>query len=279
MVQQLFNGYEPNKIYATDNYNMFSFILGNRAIEMKDVRRLEILIKLHGQEQPIFVNEKMEIIDGQHRFCACKNLGRSVEFIIRPGTNAANALNSNTGGHNWNIDNRIGYYAQTENEDYKILWKWRSENPDIPATVIAAILRGSLENRYMYISEDGKLTTHKNRKKGVEYSTIGNDVQVGEFKIRDLVSARNRIEAIRTILDVLPAGKTSKGKAASALIKIMRNEHFDYKRLAERIQRLPSYIHPVTTTDECVKMFDEVYNYNKRGKNRTPLYEYDSRRK
>lgn len=279
MVQQLFNGYEPNRVYKTDNYYMFSFLQENRNIVFEKVRQLEVLIKAHGQQQPISVNEKMEIIDGQHRFQACKNLGATVEFMIRPGATAQNALHHNQGGSNWKLKDRIHYYAETGNEDYKILRDWSEQNADISIAMVASILRGTGENRAMYLTQNGELKSLKSQRALKESSYIGSDIHVGLFKIRDIESARRRLYCVRSILDALPAGKVANGKIVSALIKIMKNEKFKYDQLVFQIKSYPTKIYPVTTTEECVKMLDDLYNYKKRIDNRVALYQYDSRRK
>jgi hypothetical protein len=279
MVQQLFNGYEPNRVYKTDNYKMFSMLAENRNVSIEKVRQLEILIKMHGQQAPISVNEKMEIIDGQHRFLACENLGATVEFMIRPGATAQSALYHNQGGNNWKLKDHIHYYAKTGNEHYKILFDWIEKNPDISAQSIASILRGSLENRWMYFSKNGELTSNHKLKELKGNYPIGSDVQVGLFKIADIHGARRRLYCIRAVLDALPDGKVAKGKVVSALIKIMRIEQFKHDQLVFQIKSYPTKIHPVTSTDDCVKMFDELYNYKRRNDKRVTLYEYDSRRK
>jgi hypothetical protein len=102
---------------------------------------------------------------------------------------------------------------------------------------------------------------------------------VGLFKIADIHGARRRLYCIRAVLDALPDGKVAKGKVVSALIKIMRIEQFKHDQLVFQIKSYPTKIHPVTSTDDCVKMFDELYNYKRRNDKRVTLYEYDSRRK
>lgn len=279
MVQQLFNGYEPNRVYKTDDYDAFSFLHENRDVSIQKVSQLETLIKMHGQQAPIHVNEKMQIIDGQHRFHACKNLGTTVEFMIRPGTVGQNALYYNQGGSNWKLKDCIDYYAKTGNEHYKILSKWIEDNPDMAPPVLATILRGGLTTRFMYLSKDGGLISDKVAKHKTGSSPIGSDVHVGLFKIRDLEGARRRLYQVRAILDALPTGKVAKGKVVSAMIKMMRNEQFKYDQLVFQIKSYPTKIYPVTSTDDCVKMFDDLYNYKKRNDKRVTLYQYDSRRK
>ena len=70
------------QIHWTTDYDIFKQLLGNREINYNHVRRL---IKSMQEEYlivPIQVNEKMEVIDGQHRIAACKELGFPIYYMI-----------------------------------------------------------------------------------------------------------------------------------------------------------------------------------------------------
>ena len=61
-------------IHITKNYNDFKFVKGNRAINYTHVNNLVDSIKEKDLQMPIIVDEKMNIIDGQHRFEAYRLL-------------------------------------------------------------------------------------------------------------------------------------------------------------------------------------------------------------
>lgn len=67
-------------IFETTNYEMFKFLDQNRQPQNRPM--LTDSIKKHGLLMPIDVNEKMQIIDGQHRFLACKQLGLPVQYRV-----------------------------------------------------------------------------------------------------------------------------------------------------------------------------------------------------
>jgi hypothetical protein len=68
----------------TFNYNRFKIIESNRNITKGLVKKLEQSIKELGfvKSRPILVNKNFEIIDGQHRFTACKNLGLPIHYEV-----------------------------------------------------------------------------------------------------------------------------------------------------------------------------------------------------
>jgi len=72
-------------IHKTDKYEVFSMISWNRAINHANIKKLieetEKDFKMH--LFPILVDDEMRIIDGQHRFAVCEQLGCPVYYIIK----------------------------------------------------------------------------------------------------------------------------------------------------------------------------------------------------
>ena len=68
------------RILTTTNYDQFTFLKSNREIDQNHVYRLVKLIKdAEGhQKEPVIVNEKLEVISGQHRIKADEKLGMRV---------------------------------------------------------------------------------------------------------------------------------------------------------------------------------------------------------
>lgn len=71
---------------STTNYDMFKFRDDNRTkIRKRHVDTLAESIQRNNQleKHPIVVNQDMEIINGQHRLCAAKELGIPVYYIVQ----------------------------------------------------------------------------------------------------------------------------------------------------------------------------------------------------
>ena len=70
------------EIQKTTDYKLFKKLDGNR-----DVKRTNALVKSIQEfdltmYSPIIVSEDFRIIDGQHRFVACRELGLPIYFVI-----------------------------------------------------------------------------------------------------------------------------------------------------------------------------------------------------
>jgi hypothetical protein len=70
------------EINTTRHYNKFKLINFNREINEKHVKKLVKSMQVQYLPIPILVNKNMEIIDGQHRFTACQQLGLPIYYAI-----------------------------------------------------------------------------------------------------------------------------------------------------------------------------------------------------
>lgn len=72
-------------IYSTRKYDKFSYIEGNRKPTHDHVRQLIGSFSDNNSlvaTRPVLVNDKFQVIDGQHRFEACRALDLPIYYII-----------------------------------------------------------------------------------------------------------------------------------------------------------------------------------------------------
>jgi len=117
---QLQQDKEVNQVYKTNDYSKFKSKDGNRNLNELHLKRLTESVKqndlLHAN--PILVNEKYEIIDGQHRFNVCRELGKSVHYIKVKGLglNEIQILNANS--KNWKLEDYVEGYCNMGFQEY-----------------------------------------------------------------------------------------------------------------------------------------------------------------
>ena len=73
------------KFIESNHYQRFSYFSSNRNLDENHVKRLMYSIELNGLLEEITINEKWQIIDGQHRFEALKRLSLPVYAKIKSG--------------------------------------------------------------------------------------------------------------------------------------------------------------------------------------------------
>lgn len=104
-------------IYTTNDYSLFKKLQGNR--DVKGTKKIIDSIKTVGYVlSPILVNEKYEVIDGQNRLEALKQLEMPVPYIIQPGIGLKECRCLNIGQSNWNTKQFIESYAAAGSESY-----------------------------------------------------------------------------------------------------------------------------------------------------------------
>ena len=72
---------QVNAIYETKEYDNFKLLNENREIKKSHVDYFVRELKENGQQIPIKVNKKNQILEGQHRFTACNILDIPFQFF------------------------------------------------------------------------------------------------------------------------------------------------------------------------------------------------------
>lgn len=103
----------------TSDYGKFKLLLGNRHIRKSKIKHIAESIKEYGwRKQPILVNDKYEIIDGQHRFEALKSLNMPIEYVMDAKASLAECQALNMFQSNWTVEDYINSYAENGQADY-----------------------------------------------------------------------------------------------------------------------------------------------------------------
>ena len=107
------------KTYRTTDYDLFKRLEGNREVLKSRINKIKKSICKYGYVyNPIVVNEKYEIIDGQGRFGALKELELPIDFVIAPGTGLNDCIALNASGTIWTLKDYIASYSEQGNENY-----------------------------------------------------------------------------------------------------------------------------------------------------------------
>ena len=92
------------EILRTRNYDQFNFKKENREINYNKVLSLKSKLLEDGRQiMPIICNTKKEIIDGQHRFEALKELNWDVMYYIDESVTSKDLISINNTQKNWGM--------------------------------------------------------------------------------------------------------------------------------------------------------------------------------
>lgn len=249
-------------VYSTTNLNIFKFMVdGNRPVDKKHVNQLKDRLSEKYLRTIVIVNEIMEIIDGQHRYTAIKELNEenekrglplmSLEFIICKNYGVEECCQYNGKSKNWSNKN-ITEGGKTLNiEEYKIYDKFIKEF-NLPHNVTVGLLSG--------------VTT--NTKNSDEFKNL-------KLEIKDVNESLSNANKIIDIVNtgIIPIGRSDQpvGVFGLALLEILlKVDTYDHDRMVrkcrEYVEREGRSLRKLTNITEPLIEFEEVYNYKERCK-------------
>ncbi|MCK5848691.1 MAG: ParB N-terminal domain-containing protein [Caldisericia bacterium] len=233
-------------IQSTMDYEKFTAMVGNRAIMDANVKKLVVSMG-KGQLASIgIVNKKGEIIDGQHRYKACKELGIPFYYIIMPnyGIEEVHTLNSNM--KNWTNRDYVHQYADRYMNGEKLFIHYFR-------------LQAFMEMHSLHLN-DGLLLLEGGIKSGTQ--TLRN----GTFKITESTeSAEERLGELMELEKIL-GSKTCSQTFWQTYILSRRVEGFDPDRFFNKIKAAKGAIDEAKDTfNSYISIFEEAYN---KGKNK-----------
>jgi len=155
------------EISKTTDYTLFRRMKGNRELNMKHVENLVMQMQKGFVQSSavISVNNKYEIIDGQHRFQALKILQKPIYYIKDKGHNYKAVIATNNSQRKWqNCDYLNTYIKQDNIQRYKPYHKLKEfiDNNQISLKQTLMIGSSLIDNRYFLrdIYKKGNLTMH-----------------------------------------------------------------------------------------------------------------------
>lgn len=171
------------EIKRTQYYDIFKFKSENREVNYNKVSNLKSKMIEDGRQiVPIICNRDMEIIDGQHRFEALKELNWEVMYYVDEAITVKDLISINNTQKNWGMMDYIHYHATSGDETYIKLEKLCKKYDQFP---LKAILT-AISEKYIKMNEvkAGKIFfTDEDFEKGEECLTFLNDIRKN-IKIR-----------------------------------------------------------------------------------------------
>lgn len=242
------------KVEVTKDYSKFKFLEENREITEQRVKKILDSISDVGYViNPILVNEKMEIIDGQGRFMALKRLGLPQYYIMQAGLGVEECRRMNLNQTNWTMMDYINSYAKSGSADYLRLKDLIATHSLKPYHVIT-----------MISGKNGSIIGGNNR----------NLIMNGKFEL-----PHEEYEKMKWILDYAEhfkdVAKQIGGKQDHFFIAIRyAYEHLTTPQrncLEDVIKKNVSFIPSLTHVADYLKVFDSLYNRGKRKPSRISL--------
>ncbi len=238
---------EVNKVYKTSNLSMFKNIDGNRVPNLQHVNRLADSISVYGMKcNPILVNERMEIIDGQHRLMAAKEAESFVYYIIVAGYSLSEVHTLNANQKNWCAKDFMEGYANMGVEPYIKLSIFFKKNIDYTLPVCIMLCNNS---------------TDYNEKKG---KGIKNNFNDGNWVGKDFELAQELANKIRMIKPYFMYYNTR--AFVAAIMVLFKNKNFDFNEFMHKVRLQPTALVICARSEQYKTLIEDIYNYRSRNK-------------
>ncbi len=245
---------EVNKVYKTNNLSMFKQIDGNRIPNIQHVRRLSDSIRVYGMKcNPILVNERMEVIDGQHRLMAAKEAESFVYYIIVNGYSLSEVHTLNLNQKNWTKKDFMEGYANMGVESYIKLREFVNKNDDYVFNDCIALCQNNT-------SHNQNMLAHKIYKNP-------NQVQVfeeGTWICGDIILAQDFANKIRMIKSYYTGYNRS--AFVSTMIGLLKKEIFDFNEFMHKVRLQPTALVDCANREQYKTLIEDIYNYKSRNK-------------
>lgn len=235
------------EIHRTREYNRFKILDFNRDIDLnhlyhlKELIRKENLLKFH----PIVINDSFEVIDGQHRLMAARDLALDI-YYIQGDVSYNHVLNTNVLQMNTSLKDVIKFYSKRGNVDYIDLERSVKDLGVSPRAVIALL----------GVNFDGG------------YS--GDGMHAGNFKypkdrefLREVFYNYLRLKEIVKKYKVRPAGVVDSAGCCGAFHALSKQD-INMDRLLEKIEDRWFDIKPQGKKSKWFDSFITMYNWKTR---------------
>ena len=226
------------QVKETKNYSMFTTIGGNRPLNELHLNRLKKSMEEELLISPIIVNEKHEVIDGQHRLRISSELKLPLRYIVAEGygLNEVHRLNQNS--KNWTMTEFIDGYADMGLKEY-IYLKDFLDRSELNITSALALLSNDSSSHTKAVKLGTWKAVHHERAE-----TIADWVNI----IKQYYDSANRQAFVR------------------ALITMYNNENFEFSQLISKINLQPTALVHCVNTTQYLTLLEDIYNYRSRNK-------------
>jgi hypothetical protein len=228
-------------IISTKNYQIFKHIKGNRKLNQRHLGRLvgSIGTKNLLQQNPIIVNEKFQIIDGQHRLEAAKRLGVDIWYTVVEGGELGDVQRVNTYTRPWKSIEYLRSYVELGKETY------------IKIEELLKTYDVALDTLFVFATGDSDLDMYDKFRDGV--LTLNDE----HFKqVEELLQVKDQLQPF-----FIDSGH--KSRVFARVIKKLHREGLIDRLLEKTIASSPRF-RRAGNVKEYLRMFEDVMNYNQK---------------
>jgi hypothetical protein len=230
-----------NQVFQTKTYEMFKFREDNRQVKNRHVSKLteKMLSKGWIKGSYVVINEKGEIIDGQHRFEVISELKLPLHYVICQGYGLDHVHRFNQISKTWNADDYMNGYCELGYEDY--------------------ISYRDFKNKYQIGHNECMLLLS-----GTGSTKNAGNFNSGLLKIKSMKEAKTIIEKILLLQPYYDGFK--RRTFIYCMYGLMKNQNFEFTEFIQKLKIQPTALQHCTDVEQYTALIEEIYNYKRRDK-------------
>lgn len=228
-----------SKIKSTNDYNRFKIFDGNRKLNHAHIKAMEAtlsekphLIPLN----PILVNDKFEIIDGQHRFEAIKKLGLEIHYIVGDNLGLEDIQALNAASKNWTPTDFAKSYRDLGDKNYDIYLEFKR------------IYKFNHDILLNYLSLDKPMTTTVFKR--------------GLFRVTNKDKSVDLADKLSSLENFYLGYK--RRSFALAFQRMWENPEYDHKQMLEKMEKYGHKLQDYALPNDYIRALEEIYNFRSR---------------
>lgn len=240
-------------INRTKDYDIFIFRDDNREkIDQTHVGRIADSLRSRNMLdlKPILVNEKMEIMDGQHRVLAAKEAQVEIFYQIERAITPQDMLKLNL-SKNWTISDYLNFYCHHQYDEYLKLRNFIKKH-NITLRVGITIALGESKKAFTDF-RDGK------------FEFMDEDVKDYIDLCWETIHYLQKINGFSPYLN--------SSRFWKALIVLFKHSNFYKEKWIENMRRQTDHFNAKVSIKDYIKMLESIYNW--KNQNRIKLLEDD----
>jgi len=225
------------------DYSQFSMTIHNREISPRKISSLTEAIKKDNFLElfPIVVNEKMEIMDGQHRFLVAQSLEIPIYYIVGKHITGIDVADINTQQTPWSVNDYLQYYVRQGLSDYVVHSGFR-EKYGFPHSAIMLLLCGSRDRKIRNEFKNGKMEVTESVEQAHEVAQ--NVLSFADYGC-DFVRSRSFILAV---------------------LDLMHHPDYEHGKMMKKMEYLAPNLQRSPDKGTYLRLLEDVYNYNQKNK-------------
>lgn len=248
--QQVAPNPQPQGTQQTKNYDLFKKHPSNTPINETIVRKLMDSLTQRNMLslKPILVNEKMQVLDGQHRLEAAKRLDMPIYYIVEKTAQDMDMILLNANQRTWKLADYHNFFLTQGSPEYRKLDEFTKSH------------KMNLQE-YMKLDNYGRKSINSNNFRHGKFVMPTEEEQKGKLKIWNF--AKELISFISKRRSDIPQVLKSVN-FQRALISFLKRDDISFEEIKNKVEMKIDIMGARSGMGGYYQMFLEIYNFRRR---------------